>query len=46
MAVIVAERPGRAAFFLFKEPVEIGDIIEATIIRNFCDGLVGIDEQA
>ena len=34
--------PGRYFFDCFKEPIEIGDTVEATIIRNLDDGFVGV----
>ena len=33
-----------AALFLFEDPVEVGDIIEAAVVRNFCNGMGGIDQ--
>lgn len=34
--------PGRYCFDCFKEPIEIGDTVKATIIRNLDDGFIGV----
>ena len=39
------ERFGCASLFLFKDPVEVGNIIEAAVVGNLGDGMRGVDQH-
>ena len=36
----------RAMLFLLEHSVEVGEIVETTLIRNFADALCGINQHA
>ena len=40
------ELPGRAAFFLFENAVEIRNIVEPAVVSHFCNRIRGIDQYA
>ena len=41
---LTAKFAGRAILSLFKDPVEVGDIVESTVVTDLTDALFGFDE--
>lgn len=45
-AVVLTELFRGAPFSLFEDAVEVGEVVEATVVADLADGVGGVDQQA
>ena len=45
-AVVLTELFRGAPFSLFEDAVEVGEVVEATVVADLADGVGGINQQA